>query len=669
MKLADQRRQVARDRGGPPPYHARLAGAHGPVGGRRVARLQPKWTVVTPTVEDISTGGQRTCCTAGRLASWPQGYAPTKHTVKLTTTVEPAAITAFRLELLTDPNLPLGGPGRSFKGTCALTEFAVEAGAAAKHGRSRRGSSSPRRPPTSSSPRRRSSRTSTTSRTRSASTGPVGFAIDGKDETAWGIDAGPGRRNVAAQGRLRRSRRRSSAPAARELTFLLKQNHGGWNSDDLMNNNLGRFRLSVTRRAATPTADPLPAAVREILAIPRATAHRRRRSHAVFSYWRTTVPEWKEANDEIEALWKQHPEPARRTLVLAGARRAARRRASSSAATSSSRARPSGPACPPFLHPLPADAAADAPDAGALARRPGSRRPRPARSSTASGRPTSAPAWSPPARISARRARRRRHPELLDWLAVEFMDHGWSIKDLHRLIVDVGHLPAGSRRSTPDRPREGSRTTACSPAGARFRVEGEIVRDIALAASGLLNPTVGGRSVMPPAPEFLFQPPASYAAVPVDRRDRPGPLPPRALHLSPALDAVPDAADLRRARGHDRLRPPGALEHAAPGPDALNETVVDGSRARLRADDPRRGRHDGRRAAHLRLPPLRQPPADRRRAADPRPADGEAAGARRRGLDQHPASSPPARTSLPTLPAGVDAGDSWPPTPSSPACC
>src|SRR6185295_2108645 len=50
--------------------------------------------------------------------------------------------------------------------------------------------------------------------------------------------------------------------------------------------------------------------------------------------------------------------------------------------------------------------------------------------------------------------------------------------------------------------------------GPRFRVEGEIVRDITLAASGLLNPKIGGRSVMPPAPDFLFQPPASYAPFP-----------------------------------------------------------------------------------------------------------------------------------------------------------
>ena len=47
--------------------------------------------------------------------------------------------------------------------------------------------------------------------------------------------------------------------------------------------------------------------------------------------------------------------------------------------------------------------------------------------------------------------------------------------------------------------------------GPRFRVDAEVVRDIALAASGLLNLEIGGPSVFPPAPEFLFQPPASYA--------------------------------------------------------------------------------------------------------------------------------------------------------------
>src|SRR2546426_652165 len=100
------------------------------------------------------------------------------------------------------------------------------------------------------------------------------------------------------------------------------------------------------------------------------------------------------------------------------------------------------------------------------------------------------------------------HPELLDWLACEFMDSGWSVKKLHRLIVQsstfLQKAPATPELYTKD---PYNRLLA---RGSRFRVEGEIVRDIALSASGLLNPEIGGRSIYPPAPEFLFQPPASY---------------------------------------------------------------------------------------------------------------------------------------------------------------
>ena len=102
-------------------------------------------------------------------------------------------ITAFRLELLNDPNLPLGGPGRSIKGTGALTEFEVEAAPAtsrqAGKGQDREGHG--RYQPAGDAARsdlRRQDRQAPRHR-------PVEFAIDGKDETAWGIDAGPGLRN------------------------------------------------------------------------------------------------------------------------------------------------------------------------------------------------------------------------------------------------------------------------------------------------------------------------------------------------------------------------------------------------------------------------------------------------------------------------------------------
>jgi hypothetical protein len=83
---------------------------------------------------------------------------------------------------------------------------------------------------------------------------------------------------------------------------------------------------------------------------------------------------------------------------------------------------------------------------------------------------------------------------------------------MHRLIVGSATYRQSSHVSPTLLQRDPyNRLLARGP---RFRVEGEIVRDIALSVSGLLNPAVGGRSVMPPAPAFLFQPPASYAPFP-----------------------------------------------------------------------------------------------------------------------------------------------------------
>src|ERR1041385_3914257 len=76
---------------------------------------QPNWIVLRPTVEDISTGGERYLPQADG-SFIPLGYAPTKHTVKMFVTNDLQNITAFRLELLTDPNLPCDGPGSSFQG-------------------------------------------------------------------------------------------------------------------------------------------------------------------------------------------------------------------------------------------------------------------------------------------------------------------------------------------------------------------------------------------------------------------------------------------------------------------------------------------------------------------------------------------------------------------------
>ncbi len=534
------------------------------------------WQVVRPAVDDISTGGQKYLPQEdGSFLA--QGYAPTKHKVKMTVRTYLPNVTAFRLELLTDPNLPLGGPGRSIKGTAALTEFEVEAAPAdapdkvakVKIAKATADIDLPETPldPIFDDKSK-----------KQRVTGPVAFAIDGKAETAWGIDAGPGRRNQP-----RKAVFVADKPIAHEkgtiLTFHLAQNHGGWNSDDNQNHNLGRFRLSISS-APDAAADPLPQRVRDILAIPtdkRTPAQ----IAAVFSCWRTTVPEWKEANARIEELWRKHPEGSSQLALQA--RETPRMTHLLERGDFLKPAKPVTPGVPAFLHPLPQGAE---PDRLTFAKWLVDR------SSPTTARSLINRVWQAyfgtglvgTSEDLGSQSELPSHPELLDWLAVEFMEPElakseirtskseasskseernpkplpWSLKHVHRLIVTSSTYRQSSK-VTPELLARDAQNRLLAR-GPRFRVEGEVVRDIALSASGLLNPELGGPSVFPPAPAFLFSPPASYG--PKNWKESTGPdRYRRALYTFrfrsvpyPALQAfdVPngDFACVRRARSN-----------------------------------------------------------------------------------------------------------------------
>jgi len=95
------------------------------------------------------------------------------------------------------------------------------------------------------------------------------------------------------------------------------------------------------------------------------------------------------------------------------------------------------------------------------------------------------------------------HPKLLDWLAVDFREQGWSIKTLLRTIV----LSATYRQTsvvTADR-LAGDPDNRLFSRGPRFRLSAETVRDQALAVSGLLTQQIGGPSVMPPQPDGVWK--------------------------------------------------------------------------------------------------------------------------------------------------------------------
>jgi mono/diheme cytochrome c family protein len=482
-----------------------------------VRHNQPEW--VTPACQN-STGDN-----GERFYYYPDNsiraasYAPTKWTAVFKTTNNMASIGAFRLEQLTDADLPCAGPGRSIKGMSALSEFKVEAADAknltnkyqVKLVKATADFSNPEKPLEAEFDDRSGAK---------RVYGPVEYAIDGNGDTAWGIDAGPGRRNQA-----RKAVFLPDKPVVFTngviLTFSLVQNHGGWNSDDNQNHNLGRFRLSITP-ATNAVADPIPAAVREIFEIPR-----NQRSPAqvatVFSYWRTTAPDFADVNTNIEALWRQWPEGAP-TLALAARRNqgAADLRRVTHIFNRGDWLKPGREVqagVPAFLHPLPA---------GAEDSRLTLARWLVDRQSPTTARAFVNRLWQEWFGIGlletpedfGLRAPDVSHPELLDWLAVEFMEPGtlapgektlappWDVKHIQRLIANSAAYRQASRVTPELYARDPyNRLLARGP---RFRVDAEIVRDIALSASDLIDLKMGGPSVTPPAPEFIFKPPASY---------------------------------------------------------------------------------------------------------------------------------------------------------------
>jgi len=301
-----------------------------------------------------------------------------------------------------------------------------------------------------------------------------------------------------------------------------------------MNNNLGRFRVSVVTNAAAVSADPVPKRVRDLRGIPIGRLSVAQ-FETVFSYWRTTVQEFKEANEKIEALWKEWPNGATAlTLMARGESR------DTHILKRGDWLKPQDTVMagvPAFLHPIPPDT-----ESGriidALANPAGSRLAF-ARWLTSKRSPTTARAivnrvWQAYFGIGivttpedfGMQSDAPTHPELLDWLACDLMlptwkseanskfesVQPWSLKHIHRLIV----TSATYRQSSKVTPELYTRDpyNRLLARGSRLRVEGEIVRDIALSASGLLNPKIGGPAIFSPAPDFLFQPPASYAPFP-----------------------------------------------------------------------------------------------------------------------------------------------------------
>ncbi|ELP30204.1 PSD1 and planctomycete cytochrome C domain-containing protein [Rhodopirellula baltica] len=479
------------------------------------------WATLHPTTVPFE-GQKFNVLEDGSIVS--ESYAPTKASNDFTLTTHVGTITAVRLDALTHPQLPRGGPGRSIDGTGALTEFKLNIAPLSKN------DNGDRKPAVSvkfvrafsdANPHRRTLKPQYRNRDADKDervVGPPQYAIDGDEATAWTTDIGPGRSN--------QSRHIVFVPETpvvidddAEVTFTLVQKHGGWNSDDNQNFLIGRYRVSITDAADLPTQAVLTEADSVLAMNPDDWTDSQ--AELALAAWHREIALGEPAgidatrsaieNDllsldsEIESLWEQFPETT--TQLVAQAAQRPRETFVFSRGDFLSPTDAVEPNAPDFLHAMPNE---DAPD-----------RLRFAKWLVANDSPTTARVivnrmWqayfgrglvSTPEDFGFQSSAPS-HPELLDYLATELMQNGWRLKHIHRLIVESATYrqssiaPADAWQDDPD--------NELLARGPRHRVEAEMVRDLALSVSGLLNESVGGPSVYPPAPAFLFEPPTSY---------------------------------------------------------------------------------------------------------------------------------------------------------------
>ncbi|MEX0711289.1 MAG: PSD1 and planctomycete cytochrome C domain-containing protein [Pirellulales bacterium] len=396
-----------------------------------------------------------------------------------------AGVTGLRLEALTHGDLPFGGPGRGPGGIWGITEIEASvkkpdsqdweklklAGATADF----------------SEPEQKEDE-----KTR----GPVGFLVDGTDETSWEADRGIGRRNQPSVAVVQFEQPLDLPPGTRFKLALRT------------NDMLGCCRVSTTT-ATNPVTDQVAYAAVLAMQTPcdqRTTAQQA----AVFSAWRRARPDWQAFSDEIEAQWQQFPTALTSVLHLAERQGVHVRQTHLLDRGSWNQPRQViEPHTPAAFHPL---TATDAPPRLAFARwLADAQSPLTAR--VAVNRVWQAMFGEGLVETSedfGARAPVPEYRELLDWLAVDFMEHGWSQKHLIKTIATSATYQQSSASSAELRERDPrNRWLARGP---RFRAEAEVVRDIALCTSGLISHKIGGPPIIPPVPQNVLDYNFTYPA-------------------------------------------------------------------------------------------------------------------------------------------------------------
>ena len=436
-----------------------------------------RWSTLIPQRVTATSHAVLTASPDGSVVA----SGPNPPSVAYTIEAVPAVprITAIRLEALPDASLPKGGPGRDIYGNFQLNGVQLTAGDSdltIKAIRSDDGGGS------------------------LESFFPKTLSRDAYAPRGWRIDASREEKRLPRQIVFSLATPLTMTPGTR-LTVRLKH------QNTVVGQAIGKFRLSVTGSATPQRIVDVPARLRPVLSIPAADRTEQQRKD-VAALHRSVAPALKPAREKLASLQKEL-----RSLNIPTAL-VMKERATYERPSSFVRRRGSFldkgervyADVPEVLHGLPED---QMPNRLGLAHwLANDNNPLTAR--VAVNR-----AWeqffgrglvetsedfgtqgSPPS-----------HPELLDWLSTEFVEKGWHLKAVHKLIVSS----ATYRQSSAANPAlvERDPYNRLLARGARFRMEAEMVRDTVLAVSGLLSRKIGGPSVFPPQPDGIWDIPYS----------------------------------------------------------------------------------------------------------------------------------------------------------------
>ena len=448
----------------------------------REAKPLPRWSVLPAKSFSSRSGATMIVQPEGSILV--AGPNPDRDSYALHYESGAHAINGLRLEVLPDPSLGASGPGRTPHGNFVLTGLKVEA--RVKGGESRvikikKAEADYRQPQFD-----------------------VDAAIDGDSTTGWAVGGALGQPHIA------RFELAEPIPPESSVTLTLDQNYGSQHT-------IGRFRISAIAHPDPLSNQIPPDDIADALAIP-SPQRTPEQTAKLATFARGFDPEWQRLADTVKALETKTPKPPAtkaQTLALMVTPRKTNIHIRGDFQRKGDEVAPHTLAVLPPLE-----------------------KPNPSRLDLA--RWLVNPEHPLMSRVAVNRIWRHlfgrgivasvddfgtrgelpSHPELLDWLAVEFPSRKWSQKDLIRLIVNSSTYRQSSNHRSDLLERDPNNVLLARQS--RFRPEAEVVRDLALASSGLLATTIGGPSVRPPQPPGIAE--LTYAGsarwVPSEGADR-----------------------------------------------------------------------------------------------------------------------------------------------------